>query len=452
MKKDGHLTIPIKTSFKHRLNSNVIDQSNHGATVFIEPEAVATMNEQLIMTQAEETAEVYQILAELTGAIAEHREQIDFLIEEITALDLIFARAKYSRELNGITPKVNKSERIYLHQAHHPLLPKDSVPLDFKLGDYRGIVITGPNAGGKTVVLKTVGLLTLMTMFGLQIPAAKDSEIAVVDELFVDIGDAQNMANELSTFSGHVAQIAEILNHTKRNSLILLDELGSGTEPGEGAALAIAVMEEMYKAGGLILATTHYAEIKNFAQEHEDFIPAAMAFDNETLTPKYQLQLGQVGASQALWIARKMQIKPSVIARADRYIHNHDYQLQKIDFVQADKTEEKNTHEKSRPLFKRGDRVLLKSDNIPALIFSDENPREETLQVAVGEEIREVLKKRVELVTPATELYPVGYNLDNLFGSYADRKWEHDLMRGSKKAQKELDKQMRERQKQNKQN
>lgn len=197
--------------------------------------------------------------------------------------------------------------------------------------------------------------------------------------------------------------------------------------------------------GGLIVATTHYTEIKNFAERHADFIPAAMAFDNETLTPKYQLQLGQVGASQALWIARKMQITPAIVQRAAHYINHADYQLDKIEFknITQKSTQKKNT----RPLFKRGDRVLVKTNHTPALIFKDEDEMQDTLLISQDDEIKEVLKKRIELITPATELYPAGYNLDNLFGKYSDRKKEHDLLRGAKSAQKQLDQEIRARRK-----
>lgn len=171
--------------------------------------------------------------------------------------------------------------------------------------DYRGLTITGPNAGGKTVVLKTVALMSLMTMIGLQIPAKEGTEIAIFDQIFVDIGDAQSIENALSTFSGHMQNISEILRKTHKNSLILLDELGSGTEPNEGAALAIAIMEEFYQKGSILITTTHYGEIKRFAEQHPDFITAAMDFDAEHLTPKYRLLIGQTGESNALWIAKK---------------------------------------------------------------------------------------------------------------------------------------------------
>lgn len=442
VQKDGHYTIPVKAQYKNRVTGAVIDQSNHGATVFVEPGAVAKLNAQLIMIQAEETAEEYQILAELTGAIAADQTQIEMMIEAITALDIIFARAKYSRELNGITPQLNQSEIIHIKQGRHPFLPADAVPLDFSLGeDYRGLVITGPNAGGKTVVLKTVGLLTLMTMFGLQIPAAVGTNIAIFEQIFVDIGDAQDLDNALSTFSGHMHHISEILNHVKRNTLILLDELGSGTEPNEGAALAIAIMETMYEKGALIVATTHYGEIKRFAETHEDFIPAAMAFDTETLTPKYQLHLGKVGDSQALWIAQKMKMPTSLIHRAQNYIDHKDYRTTKQNFPQ--KAVDSPVNSELKLTYAKGDRVYLTSTQEVGLVYQDTG--ENDVEVAVNDSHITVSRRRLKLITPATELYPADYDLDSLFTDYQTRKLRHDLDRGSKKAQKQLDREMRER-------
>ncbi|MEK6190097.1 MAG: endonuclease MutS2, partial [Carnobacterium alterfunditum] len=370
VQKDGHYTVPIKTSYKNKVAGNMIEQSNKGTTVFVEPTAVAKLNEQLIMLKAEEVAEEYQILAELTGYLAEKESIIDFIMETITAFDIIFARAKYSREINGITPKVNKNEVIHIKKGIHPFLPKGAVPLDFTLGEgHRGLVITGANAGGKTVVLKTVGLLTLMTMFGIQIPVQEGTDIAVFDEVFVDIGDQQSMENALSTFSGHMNSIASILNKVKRHSLVLLDEIGSGTEPNEGAALAIAIMETLYAKGALVVTTTHYGEIKRFAEEHEDFIPAAMEFDRESLTPKFILHLGESGDSQALWIAKKVNMASNLIKQAQKYIDNKDYQTQKKEFV---KNEMKSEMIKEKiPTFGKGDRVILTESQQKGLIYED---------------------------------------------------------------------------------
>ncbi|MBO1305023.1 endonuclease MutS2 [Enterococcus sp. 669A] len=443
IKKGEHYTVPIKASYKNKIAGTIVEQSGNGQTAFIEPNTVSKLNERHAMLKAEETAEEYQVLAELTGLLAENEEVIDFALETITAFDIIFARAKYSRDLNGITPDVNKSEVIQIKKGRHPFLPKDAVPLDFSLGEeYRGLVITGANAGGKTVVLKTVGLLTLMTMVGLQIPAQAGTKIAVLDDLFVDIGDQQNMENALSTFSGHMHNIAQILNKVKRNTLILLDEIGSGTEPNEGAALAVAIMESMYEKGGLVVATTHYGEIKRFAEIHEDFVPAAMAFDRDTLTPKYKLQVGEIGDSQALWIAKKMHMSKDLIKQAQKYIDQKDYRTAKQTFA---KTEEPSLFKKEKEitLFQKGDRVQLTETEAIGLVYHDEGASQ--IEVLVNEEISEVPRQRVKLLMSAQELYPADYDLDSLFIDYHTRKKNRDLDRGSKQAQKQLDKEMRER-------
>lgn len=442
VQKDEHYTIPIKASYKNKVVGNIIEQSNKGTTVFVEPITVAKSNERLILLKAEEVAEEYQILAELTGYLAEKESIIEFIMETITAFDIIFARAKYSREVNGITPEVNKSEIIQIKKGIHPFLPTGAVPLDFTLGEEcRGLVITGANAGGKTVVLKTVGLLTIMTMFGLQIPVQEGTTIAVFDKVFVDIGDQQSMENALSTFSGHMDNIASILNKTKRHTLVLLDEIGSGTEPNEGAALAIAIMEALYAKGALVVTTTHYGEIKRFAEEHEDFIPAAMEFDRETLTPKFILHLGESGESQALWIAKKVHMDSALIKQAKEYMDNKNYHTQKKIFIKSEDRSPIVKREKTT--FKKGDRVKLTENQQTGLVYEDDGS--DNIVVYCAKERIEVPRYRLQLLTGAEELYPEGYDIDSLFTDYHTRKMTRDLNRGSKKAHKLLDKEMRSR-------
>lgn len=442
VKKGAHYTVPIKASYKNKVAGTLIEESSKGQTVFIEPSAVAKLNEQLNGLSIEETMEEYQILAELTGYLSENELMIEQAIETVTVFDCIFARGKYSREINGITPRMNKEERIHLIAGRHPFLPGEAVPLDFHLGEtYRGLVITGANAGGKTVVLKTVGLLTLMAMLGLQVPAKAGTELAVFDQLFVDIGDQQNMENALSTFSGHLKNIGEMLPQIKRQTLVLFDEIGSGTEPNEGAALAIAIMEEIYQKGGIVVATTHYGEVKRFSQEHEDFVTAAMAFDQENLTPLYRLIVGEVGESQALWIAQKMALSKNVLEKAQKYIDKADFDTTRKVFKQKTKV----VAEIAAPLqlFLQGDRVELTETKQIGLVYRDEE--QEKVEVFVDEEVVEVLRRRVKLLMPATELYPSDYDLAQLFTDYHVRKEARDLLRGSKKAHKALDKAARRR-------
>lgn len=443
VQKEGRLTVPIKSSFKNKIDGAVIDQSRNGQTVFVEPQMVNRLNEQIENLKYQIEAEEYQVLAELTGSLSEQAVSIKNSIDAITMMDLIFARAKYGREYNGITPRVNKDEQINIIKGRHPFLGKKAVPLNFNLGkDYRGLVITGANAGGKTVVLKTVGLLTLMMMFGLQIPADSESELAVFDDIFVDMGDQQNLDNALSTFSGHMQNIASILRKVNRNTLILLDEIGSGTEPNEGAGLAIAIMESLYQKGGLLVATTHYGEIKNFAKQHEDFMPALMKFDQKTLTPKYQLQIGQSGDSQALWIARKMKMSKALIQTASKYIDTKNYATKKTIFSHQEGLEnDKLTSNEVQ--YQKGDRVQLTFNGKTGLVFEDDG--QSRVQVYVDRNIQSIIRRRIKLVNSATELYPNGYDLDQLFSNFHERKEIRDLERGSKIAQKKLDQAARER-------
>ncbi|MDT2827363.1 endonuclease MutS2 [Enterococcus viikkiensis] len=445
-KRNDIFTVPIKAAYKKQVKGTIVELSSKGTTAYIEPSNVSRLNEQLMYHKMTEEAEVYQILATSTGLLAEALPAIQQSIEIIAEFDQIFARGKFSRELKGVTPKLNARGYIHLVAATHPLIAH-AVPLDLTIGkDYRGLTITGPNAGGKTVVLKTVALLTLMTMIGLQIPAKTGSEIAIFDQIFVDIGDAQSIENALSTFSGHMQNISTILRQDHKNSLILLDELGSGTEPNEGAALAIAIMEEFYQKGSILITTTHYGEIKRFAEEHPDFITAAMDFDAERLTPKYRLLIGQTGESNALWIAKKMAIDDKIIEKAQNYFVDRNYQLEKKNF-KVKESGKTNTMIPTMTYYK-GDKVFLLEQQQSALIYQ-EIPFSENVSVFFEEKFIEVPKRRIKLEFRASELYPADYDVDNLFEDFQTRKERRDIDRGSKKAQRKLRKAAGERQQPN---
>lgn len=433
-KRNDVFTVPIKSAYKKQVKGTIIELSSKGTTAYIEPSNVSRWNEQLVYHKMIEEAEVYQILATLTGLLAEALPLIQQNIEIIAEFDHIFARGKFSRELKGITPEINSDGYIHLVSATHPLI-NNAVPLDLTIGeDYRGLTITGPNAGGKTVVLKTVALMSLMTMIGLQIPAKEGTEIAIFDQIFVDIGGAQSIENALSTFSGHMQNISEILRKTHKNSLILLDELGSGTEPNEGAALAIAIMEEFYQKGSILITTTHYGEIKRFAEQHPDFITAAMDFDAEHLTPKYRLLIGQTGESNALWIAKKMAISEQIITKAQNYFNDRSYDLEKKSFKTKTKKQPTAADEMS---YYKGDKVFLLEQQKAALVYQ-EIPFTENVKVFLDNTFIEVPKRRMKLEFRATELYPADYELENLFEDFHTRKERRDIDRGSKKAQRKL--------------
>jgi len=445
VKKQDRFTIPVKASYKNQIQGSVVESSNRGTTVYIEPAAVARLNQKLADLALQESSEVYQILAELTGLIAEQLPLLKENLSAIAAFDVIFARAKYSRRLQGITPLLNQKGHIVLKEAVHPLLP-DAVPLNLSLGKgFRGLTITGPNAGGKTVVLKTVALLTFQTMIGVQIRAEEGTEIAVFDQIFVDIGDHQSIENALSTFSGHMQNIARITHRVKGNSLVLLDEIGSGTEPNEGAALAIAIMEELYRKGCMLLTTTHYGEIKRFSELHPDFMTAAMSFNSDTLQPNYRLLMGETGESNAFWIARKMQLDKRVIAKAEQYEKHREYDVTTHDFT-AGATGQQAEHETSSESvhYRRGDRVYVTDQDCWGLIYQDDQ-RSSKVSVSINNQLFDVSRKRVKLEMRREQLYPENYDYDSLFGSFQERKMTRDLLRGSKKAHKKLDREAVER-------
>lgn len=444
-KKNERFTIPIKAAYKNQVAGTIIETSSKGTTVFIEPTAVTKLNDELAMLKVEESTEIYQILATLSGLILENLVPIQLNLETIAEYDMIFARGKYSRLIQGVTPKLNQRGYIHLVNAVHPLIEANAVPLNFTVGeDYRGLIITGPNAGGKTVVLKTVGLLALMTLLGIQLPADEGTEMGLFEGIFVDIGDSQSLENALSTFSSHIQNIADIMQVAPRNSLVLFDEIGSGTEPNEGAALAIAILEEFYQRGNIVVATTHYGEIKRYSEIHPDFINAAMAFDQATLTPLYQLLMGESGESNALWIAEKMNLKEHVIQQAQRYMEDKDYSLTKAS-IPKNKTmiDSQTERTESVSLLKKGDRVLLLDYNENGLVFED-NPLRETVTVFYRNDYHEVVPKRLKLEVLATDLYPPDYDLSTLFTSYTERKLDHDINRGSKKALKKIHREIKQ--------
>jgi len=442
-KKDDRYTIPIKASNKNHVQGTVVEVSSKGATVFMEPSTVAKLNVEMATLKAEEAVEEYQILATLSGLLMEHIRDININMELISQYDMVFAKAKFSKHIGGVEPSLNDYGYIKLVNCKHPLLTGKAVPLHFEIGkDYRSLIITGPNAGGKTVVLKTIGLLTLSTMSGFHIVADKGTEIAVFDHIFVDIGDNQSIENALSTFSSHMKNLSDIMSASSNNTLLLFDEIGSGTEPNEGAALAISILEEFYHMGCITVATTHYGEIKRFSEMHSDFMNAAMRFNSETLEPLYKLVIGTSGESNALWISKKMNIRETVLQRAKGYIANKDYLMERVNDskIRKPKIEKERTQVKYE--FKKGDRVKL-LDNDDVGIVYQEMDNFYNVVVFYEREFIKVNVKRLALELPATELYPEGYDVESLFVDYKDRKLQHDIERGSKKALRKIQKEIR---------
>ena len=446
-KRNGRFTIPIKSSYKNQVDGTLVDTSSTGSTVFIEPSVVSKLTAELMQLKAEESNEEYQILCYLTGLVREHISELKTNVEVIGLYDMILAKAKYSISIGGISPDINDYGYINIINGRHPLLKGKVVPLNFSVGrDYRTLIITGPNAGGKTVVLKAVGLLTLAVQSGFHVPCEKGSVISVFNNIFADIGDDQSIENALSTFSSHIKNIAEIIKETNKSTLLLFDEIGSGTEPNEGAALAISILEEVYHRGAITVATTHYGEIKNFSLRHSDFQNAAMIFNSDTLEPLYKLSIGESGKSNALWISKKMGIDKDVIQRAEDYIKSKDYNY---NFVNKSKirveqmTIENISFENCN--YEIGDKVYLTEFKKSGLIYKPKD-KFNNVTVLYDNNFIEVNVKQIKLEFKASELYPKDYDLNSLFTSFAERKLDKDIARGSKKALKKLQKMRKERQ------
>ena len=316
--RDGRFVVPVKAEHKGDLPGLVHDISSTGATLFVEPMGVVQANNEFIELQAKEQKEIERILAELSAEAAAHREDIQWDYDALVHLDVIFARGQLSYKMDAVRPEVRRDGAVSLRKARHPLLdPKTAVPIDIQLGeDFDTLVITGPNTGGKTVSLKTLGLLTLMTQCGLHIPAGDRSAVSVYEQVLADIGDEQSIEQSLSTFSAHMVNIVAILKEAGRRSLVLFDELGAGTDPVEGAALAIAIIQDVRKRGSKVAATTHYAELKTFAMTTAGVENASCEFNVETLSPTYRLLIGIPGKSNAFAISARLGLPAEVIDAA----------------------------------------------------------------------------------------------------------------------------------------
>ncbi|MBU3136832.1 endonuclease MutS2 [Clostridium gasigenes] len=438
--RGGKYTIPIKVAHKNKVQGTIIETSSKGTTVFIEPNVISKYTSDLAVLKAEESMEEYKILATLTNMLFERIKDLKVNVDVISEYDMILAKAKYSKSIKGIKPKLNDYGYIKVIKGKYPLI-KNSIPLDFEIGEnYRGLIITGPNAGGKTVVLKTIGLLTLGVQSGFHIEAEQGTELSVFKKLFVDIGDNQSVENALSTFSAHIKNIAEIIKESTKSTLLLFDEIGSGTEPNEGSALAIAILEELYHKGCITISTTHYGEIKNFSKEHPDFQNAAMEFEKETLEPLYKLSIGKVGNSNALYISKKMGLYDSIIDKAREYINTKNYNYNLIKDSKVLKNKELQVKENFYE-YSVGDKIILLENNESAIVYK-ERDRLNNVTILYNKEFIEVNYKRIELELKASELYPEGYDLNQLFISYKERKLEKDIERGSKKALKKIKKEM----------
>ncbi len=410
--RDGRYVIPLRAEFKGRIKSIVHDQSSSGATLFVEPLPVVEANNELRELELQERDEERRILAELSALIAQHADEIIWGVETLALLDLAFAKAKYAEELKASEPmfrsaksptlqpksETSDSAHIRLFQARHPLLdPASVVAIDFDLPENtRAVVITGPNTGGKTVALKTVGLLVLMAQSGLHIPAQSGSELSLFRAVYADIGDEQSIQQSLSTFSGHITNIIRILKHADERALVILDELGAGTDPQEGAALARAILAHLLGRGVTTLVTTHHPELKAFAHATEGVVNASVEFDVKTLRPTFQLTIGLPGRSNAIAIASRLGLDPEIVAAAKGEVHPDDRRADKLlDDIRKERNRSMREREKAIKARQKTDSI---NAELQKRLDKIEDERREVLAQARAEGELEVavLKKNID--------------------------------------------------------
>ena len=438
--RNGRICVPVKKEFKFKIPGNVIDKSATGNTLFIEPSGVSKYYEELELLRIGEENEVHRILYTLTGMVADASDTIKESIERIEKLDFIFSKGKLSMDLDGVEPTVNMRRKIDLKDARHPLMEKGiHVPLQFEIGEnVRGIVITGPNTGGKTVAIKTVMLNCLMAQCGLHVTCSQ-ADICMNDSFLWDIGDGQNLAANLSTFSAHIKNVLEVLERASEGSLVILDELGSGTDPAEGMGIGIAILEELRKCGALFLVTTHYPEMKEYARKTEGVLNARMTFDRETLKPTYQMVIGEAGESCAFYIADRLGMPNEMLRVAIRAAYGEEavkaYEFQKEDLPLKKKKISKivkvgkpNDNKALLEKYRRGDSVMVYPDKKIGIVCAPINEKG-VLQVQLPNKKIWINHKRVKLHVAAEKLFPEDYDFSILFETVRERKIRHDMKR-----------------------
>ena len=426
--RNGRYTLPVKREHRNDVSGSVIEMSNKGGTCFIEPHSVGKLQARLDELKIEEDSEVRRILYSLTASISENLRAIKLNMEAMETLDFLFAKGKLSLSMNASPVDINTDRKITIKNARHPLLSRESaVPLNFEIGhDYRGVIITGPNTGGKTVAIKTVGLLSLMAQSGLHVPADSGSSLCMHNIVVCDIGDGQSITENLSTFSSHMKNVISILKQINEESLVLLDELGSGTDPAEGMGIAIGVLEALREKNCVFVVTTHYPEVKDYADNTQGLVNARMAFDKDSLLPLYRLEIGKAGESCALYIAERLGMPAKVLNRAHTaaygtnaevyqrsYAITEDENLAVLPRIVKLKTVETSLKE-GGSAFSIGDSVFVYPNKEIGLVYARANEKGE-VGVQVKGEKRLVNHKRLKLNVPASELYPDDYDFSIVF-------------------------------------
>lgn len=437
--RNGRVCIPVKKEYRYKITGSLIDKSSTGNTVFIEPEGVAKLGEEVQYLRIDEENEVYRILYTLTALVSECADSLTDNIHLIEKLDYSFSKGKLSIELQANEPSIHLDRRIVLEAARHPLMdPQISVPLNFELGiNNRGIVITGPNTGGKTVAIKTVMLNAVMAQCGLHV-CCKNADICMNSEYFCDIGDGQNIDENLSTFSSHIKNVLKILGEVDRDGFVIMDELGSGTDPQEGMGIAIAILEKLRESGANFLVTTHYPEVKEYASKSEGIVNARMTFDRQTLKPTYKMVIGEAGESCAFYIADRLGMPKDMLntavlaAYGESAVGTYSFdnkEYEKVSFgkkiIKTKSAQKKNT---SWCKFKIGDSVMVLPDNKVGIVCEEVNDKG-VLRVQIAGRKIWINHKRVKLHVKAEELYPEDYDMSIVFDSVENRKKRHDMGR-----------------------
>ena len=437
--RNGRICIPVKKEYKFKIQGSVIDKSSTGSTLFMEPLQVARLYDEVQELKIDEENEEIRILYTLSSMLSDKEEIIQSNSRTVEKLDFIFAKGKLSLEQEGIQPEINTDRHIRIKNGRHPLMDKAvNVPLNFEIGNgINGVIITGPNTGGKTVAIKTVALNCMMAQCGLHVPC-EEAEICMNNAILCDIGDGQNLSENLSTFSAHITNVLDILKKAGRDSLVVMDELGSGTDPAEGMGIAIAILEELKKSNALFLATTHYPEVKEYARRTEGIINARMTFDKESLRPLYQLVIGEAGESCAFYIAGKLGMPGYMLSRAAKAAYGSDGEV-KIEGMEGNEELKKSSHPKIQKIKKAvtqkeakkyqiGDSVMVYPEKKIGIIcrMADEKGM---LQVQMKKEKMWVSHKRIKLHVAAEQLYPEDYDFSIIFDSVEKRKAQHDMKR-----------------------